>query len=120
MKKVILSCIVLTIVFFSCEDRDDNVTTANIRIKNESNVNFNLVEILADSLFYEDVTADSFSEYLEFEEGFEAMPFTIVTDSAEFNFIPEDLQLDPLPIGLYTYEIQINEAGEIELRFKID
>ncbi|GMN05682.1 hypothetical protein MTsPCn5_10710 [Croceitalea sp. MTPC5] len=105
---------------WACTDRDDDLTTANIRIKNNSNLNLNLVEVIADSLFYENVDVDGFSEYLEYEEAFQAMPFRVETDSANFDFTPEQQDLDPLPIGLYTYEISINEEGAIELDFKID
>lgn len=120
MKKTILPFLIVVVILISCEDRDDNLTTANIRIENKSNLDFNLVEVIADSLFYENVNADSFSAYLEFEEAFETMPFTIETDSADFSFTPENLAFDPLPVGLYTYEINISEEGEIELNFKVD
>ena len=119
-EELFLLVIAILLVLLACTDRDDELTTANIRIKNNSNLNFNLVEIVADSLFYENVVAGGFSAYLEFEEAFEAMPFTIETDSASLNFVPQQLSLEPLPIGLYTYEVNIDEAGEIVLNFKID
>ena len=120
MNRILLSFLIVAIIAFGCEDRDDNLTSANIRIQNKSNLNFNLVEVIADSLFYENVSADGFSDYLEFDEAFEAMPFTIQTDSADFSFTPEPMQFDPLPTGLYTYEITLSEEGEIVLNFKVD
>lgn len=120
MKKLFFPFLAVVIILVSCDDRDDNLTSPNIRIANNTNIEFNLVEVIADSLFYENVVSDGFSEYLEYQEAFEAMPFRIETDSADFNFTPEDLQFDPLPIGLYTYEINISEEGEIVLNFKID
>lgn len=119
MKKI-FSLIAVVIIFLSCDDRDDNLTSPNIRIANKTNIEFNLVEVIADSLFYENVVADGFSSYLAYDEAFEAMPFTIEADSADFSFIPDNLDFDPLPIGLYTYEISITEEGEIELIFKVD
>ncbi|MDT0608387.1 hypothetical protein [Croceitalea rosinachiae] len=120
MKKIVLALCLVTILVFACTDRDDELTLASIRIFNNSNLNFNLVEVIADSLFYENVPADGFSEYLSYDEAFEAMPFSISTDSADFNFTPDELELDLLPIGLYTYEITISDEGEIVLNFKID
>lgn len=120
MKKLIALGIFVTVVFLSCEDRDDNLTTPNIRINNKTNITFNLLEFIPDSLFYENLTADGFSEYLEFETAFEAMPFTVETDSANFTYTPPEISFDPLPIGLYTYEVNINAEGEVELLFRID
>lgn len=120
MKKLVFSFLIIGLILLSCTDRDDNFTGANIRIANKTDVDFNLVELIADSLFYENVAKGGFSNYLEFEEAFEAMPFTIATDSADFNFTPDTLDLDPLPIGLYTYEITISEEGQIELTFRVD
>lgn len=120
MKKLFFSLLIVIVILFGCEDRDDNLTSANIRISNKTSIEFNLVKVVADSLFYENVVAEGFSDYLPYEQAFEEMPFTIETDSADFSFTPQDLQLDPLPVGLYTYEINISEEGEIELNFKVD
>jgi len=120
MKKIFLLLSIATLLVFACTDRDDELTSANIRIKNNSNLNFSLVEVIVDSLFYENVPAEGFSEYLSYDEAFEAMPFTIVTDSMDFNFTPSELQHNPLPIGLYTYEVSISEEGEIALKFNVD
>jgi len=120
MKKLLFSCIVAIVICFSCTDRDDEITTANIRVKNETSVEFNLVEVIADSIFYENVMANGFSSYLPYEQAFSQMPFRIETDSVSFTFTPNDTLQEPLPIGLYTYEVDINEAGEVLLSFKID
>ncbi|WP_350287794.1 hypothetical protein [uncultured Croceitalea sp.] len=120
MKRVLLALFIITLGLVACTDRDDELTTANIRIKNNSAIAFNLVEVITDSLFYENIAADGFSEYIEYEEAFEAMPFTIEADSANYNFTPAQQGLEPLPVGLYTYEVTIDEAGEVVLSFKVD
>ena len=120
MKRILLALFVITLGVVACTDRDDELTTANIRIKNNSSIAFNLVEVIADSLFYENIAADGFSEYIEYEEAFEAIPFSIEADSANYNFSPAQQALEPLPIGLYTYEVTIDESGEVVLQFTVD
>lgn len=120
MKKVLLILTIVAALCFACTDRDDNLTNANIRIRNTTNLQFNLVEVIADSLFYENVPSDGFSNYLPFENAFSEMPFTIEADSASFSFTPTTTDLDPLPIGLYTYEIEISDEGEVILTFRVD
>ena len=120
MKKLVYSLAVLAAVLFSCQDRDDELPAANIRINNLTNSTFNLLEIVPDSPFYEAVPADAFSEYLPFDTAFEAMRFTIETDSANFTYTPPDQVFDPLPIGLYTYQVSIDTDGEVVLTFRID
>ncbi len=120
MKKVLLIMVIAAILCFACTDRDDNLGNANIRIRNTTNLQFNLVEVIADSLFYENVPSDGFSNYLPYETAFREMPFTIEADSATFAFTPTMQDLEPLPIGLYTYEISISNEGEIILTFQVD
>ncbi|MEM1340111.1 MAG: hypothetical protein AAF717_14015 [Bacteroidota bacterium] len=110
----------LLIGIFACEDRDDNLDAPNIRIRNTSNVRFVSVGINNDSVVYENIAADDFSEYSPFLTAFEALPLVVTTDSSTINFVPPVTDLEPLPVGLYTYEIDISEAGEVQLRFKID
>ncbi len=116
----LMMMVLLVIATNSCDDRDDNLVTANIRIKNTSNVNFSSVGVINDSIVYENVSSDSFSEYKEYITAFEAMPFSVTTDSAVFNYVPPELPSDPLPIGLYTYEISITDEGVVLLQFSID
>ena len=105
---------------FSCNDRDDNLDAPNIRIRNTSSLNFTQVGINNDSVVYENVGADSFSEYNAFITAFREMPITVVTDSSTLNFTPSEPPLEPLPVGLYTYDIAISETGELVINFKID
>ncbi len=120
MKKVVLALGIMAVVLFACTDRDDELLNANIRIQNSSTFNFDLVEVIADSLFYENVPTDGFSAYIPFETAFRNMPFTIATDSTTLEFTPSMLDTVPLPVGLYTYEVSVNAEGAVELNFKID
>jgi len=115
-----LICLILFVAILSCDDRDDNLTGPNIRIQNLSNENYLLVEFPSDTIRYENIAAEGFSEYQEFDEAFEQMAFTVTTDSADFDFVPPELPFEPLPIGLYTYQVDINEDKELILNFKID
>lgn len=119
MKKILLYlAVVLVIVHWSCEDRDDNLVGANIRINNVSALNFNSVQV-GDSIVFENVSADGFSEYKEFEMAFEEDELIIETDSATYNFQPSE-PFEALPIGLYTYELDITEGGGVDFTFKVD
>jgi len=120
MKNVILVIAIVTVLCFACTDRDDDLSNANIRIRNTTSLQFDLVAVIADSLFYENVPSNGFSEYLPFETAFREMPFTIESDSATFSFTPASVAMDPLPIGLYTYEVAITAEGEVTLTFTVD
>lgn len=120
MKKGIVAFLACMAIAVSCADRDDELMTANIRIRNNTAVDFNLVEVIQDSLFYENVSADGFSDYISFEEAFPQMPLTIVTDSTTFNYTVNDSLQELLPVGLYTYEIDFTDNGAVQLTFKVD
>lgn len=119
MKKVCFVVFLLAMTIWSCEDRDDNLTTASIRIYNKSNIDFSSVRVRVDSLMFENVPANGVSDYLEFGEAFEQDVLQIMSDSAEFNYVPTDT-FEPLPVGLYTYDLDISETGEVIFSFRID
>lgn len=121
MKKILLSIVITVLIVFACTDRDDELLSANIRINNKSNINFNTVQVRVDTLLFENIPSEGFSNYLAFETAFAADTITIETDSIEYRFIPVDSIIgDPLPIGLYTYELSFDEEGEIVLNFRVD
>ncbi len=119
MKKILLALVTtFLIVLWACEDRDDNLRGANIRINNISSIDFDRVQV-GDSIFYENIASDGFSEYQEFEMAFEEDVLRIETDSTTYNFQPSNT-FDPLPVGLYTYVLNINEQGGVDFTFKVD
>ncbi len=121
MKMFVPSLIFLTLVLViaSCDDRDDNLTGPNIRIQNLSSQNFSRVEVRVDTLFFENVSADGFSDYMEFEVAYQQDTLRIEADSTVINFVPDSIS-SPLPIGLYTYQLDIDEDGELTFNFRID
>ncbi len=120
MKKIILAvCLVGLVALLACEDRDDNLAGANVRIQNNSELNFSLVQVRNDSMVYENIPSGSFSGYLEYEVAYRQDVLTIETDSMQLNFVPDSLS-EPLPLGLYTYQIDVTDDGDVELTFKVD
>ena len=121
MKKILVSVLLTVLIAFACTDRDDELLGASIRINNKSDIDFTTVQVRVDTLLFENVPASGFSNYLPFETAFAADTITIETDSTEFRFVPADSIIgEPLPIGLYTYELNFDEEGEILLNFRID
>lgn len=121
MKKILLSLILTVLVVFACTDRDDELLGPNLRINNLSTLDFSTVQIRQDTLLFENVPANGFSDYLELEAVFAADTILIETDSTAFSFVPADSLIGtPLPIGLYTYELSFSEEGAAELNFRVD
>lgn len=115
----VMLSLILVATIISCDDRDDNLTGPNIRIQNLSSQNFSRVEIRVDTLFFENISSDGFSEYKEFDVAYQQDTLRIEADSTIINFVPDSIS-SPLPIGLYTYQLNIDEDGELLFNFKID
>ncbi|MGB3150769.1 MAG: hypothetical protein WBB27_08895 [Maribacter sp.] len=120
MKKLILSAIILLGIAISCTDRDDDVATINIRIKNNTDFFFNEVRLTQRDTTYENVGVGEFSEYFEYEQAFQTAALTIVADSTTFNYVPAEIPTDSLPIGFYTYELGLDEEEMVTFTFRID
>jgi hypothetical protein len=121
MKKIFISVLLTVLIAFACTDRDDELLGASIRINNKSNIDFTTVQVRVDTLLFENVPADGFSNYLAFETAYAADTITIETDSTQIRFVPVDSIIgEPLPIGLYTYELSFDEEGEIIFNFRVD
>lgn len=119
MKKLFVFLFIVVLIVTACEDRDDNLMAPNIRIQNLTDKNFARVEVRNDSIFYEDVTSEGFSDYLEYELAYRQDTVRVEADSILLTYIPDSLG-QPLPIGLYTYQLQIDAQGELQLTFKLD
>ena len=114
-----ITFLALLVSFSSCDDRDDNLTGPNIRIHNRSSQNFSRVEVRVDTLSFENVSSNGFSDYLEFDVAYQKDTLRIEADSTTINFVPDSIS-NPLPIGLYTYQLDIDDEGELIFNFKID
>ena len=120
MKRALLLCIFCIGLFFSCTDRDDNVSMVNIRIQNSTRLFLTEVRVAQNDTVFENIEAGKFSEYIEFEKAYPTAALTILTDSTSYNYFPTEVFTDSLPIGFYTYEITLDEENQVGLNFRID
>lgn len=119
MKKWIGIIGVLIVLVWACDDRDDNLLGPNIRIQNLSGQNFVQVQVRNDSIVFENVSSEGFSPYIELETAYFQDTLRIEADSTQFTFIPDSIGA-PLPIGLYTYQLNIIEGDSLTFNFKLD
>lgn len=121
MKRIGVLLFVLATLAVSCTDRDDKVDSINIRIKNDSPLLFNEVQIADNEEVYENIGTNSYSDYLSYAEGFTSNSITITAGEKTFSFTPDNMEEEmELPIGLYTYKLNINAEGEVLFEFVID
>jgi len=118
------TCILLFVVFglvASCTDRDDDLTEVNIRIKNLSSFTFDEVQVGNQETVYSDVAPGGYSEYLPYETAYRYAYVSIKIGEDTLVLQPIDyVGEQELPIGLYTYELNVTAEGEILLKFVAD
>jgi len=90
MKKPFLLLLASIFVFASCEDRDDKIGGVNLRVKNESNINFLKVQVGDEDKIHENVAAGDYSEYLEYETAYRYAYIKIDADSTSYVLQPVD------------------------------
>ncbi|MEN8788996.1 MAG: hypothetical protein ABF293_09020 [Flavobacteriaceae bacterium] len=111
-------CLLVTI---GCTDRDDDLKSVNIRVHNVSDITFDIVRVGGEEKIHENVAPDSYTSYLEYEEAYRYASIQIEAGTEFYGLLPFDFVGEtPLPIGLYTYELDINEEGEVLLNFVVD
>ncbi|MFX0557296.1 hypothetical protein ACOCEA_10900 [Maribacter sp. CXY002] len=121
MKRLLVSISILfTVACLSCTDRDDDVASVNLRIKNNTSFAFNKVLVLEKDTMYINIGTGEYSQYYEFEQASAEMSLAIETDSVTFNYQAQETILDSLPIGFYTYELSLDEEKQVTLNFRID
>ena len=121
MKKYVLVLAVLAIVGISCTDRDDEVDAVNLRIKNVSSIIFDEVIVGEAPEPHLNVTPDSFSEYFIYETAYQYAFIQITSGEETYVLQPIDFVGETeLPIGFYTYELDVSDTGEVLLNFVID
>ena len=119
MKRILI--FVLAALVLACSDRDDDLDTVNLRIKNASNLTFDEVQVGDAEDVYENVAPGEYSDYLEYETAFERAFVEIKSGDETFVFQPLDLIAEtPLPLGFYTYELNVDEGGNVDLTFAVD
>lgn len=121
MKRLIILCVTLGIMTASCTDRDDDVIAINIRVKNMSTLIFDEVIVRGEDHVYEALSPDTYSDYQEFETAYTYDYIQITSGEEVFVLQPIDfVGEEVLPIGLYTYELNVDEEGQVSLEFRID
>jgi len=121
MKKYIFPLLALLIFFVGCTDRDDNISAVNLRIKNNNSFTYDRVQVGADDKFHENVAAGSYSDYLEYVKAYRYAYIKIDTLGNSHVLQPIDfVGEDSLSPGFYTYELEIDAEGNVDLDFKRD
>lgn len=114
---------ILSVLLFSigCTDIDDKVDTINIRINNNSSINFDEVQVASNEELYTNIAPGEYSEYLVYETAYTYAFIEIRSGEEVYVLQPIDfVGEDELPIGFYTYSLNVNEEGEVELEFVVD
>ena len=120
MKRWLIALLMIA-VSVSCTDRDDDVEEVNIRVRNISDLVFDIVQVGGADKIHEDVNPDSFTDYLQYEEAYRSAYIEIQSGTETFVLQPIDfVDETPLPKGLYTYELNITAEGEVTLNFRVD
>ncbi len=120
MRKILVLLLAVTLTI-SCSDRDDDVEEVNIRVRNVSDLNFDRVQVGEAEMVHENVEPDSFTDYLQYETAYRYAFIEIQSGAETFVLQPIDFVGEtPLPIGLYTYELDVTEEGEVLLNFRVD
>lgn len=121
MKKLVLLTVMIVSLAAACTDLDDDLETVNIRIKNNSSLLFDAV-IVGDALEpHENVAPGDFSTYFMYEEAYRYAYIEINSGEETFILQPIDFVGEtPLPIGFYTYELDVTESGDVLLEFVVD
>ena len=121
MKQYIVLILLLVIGLGACTDRDDDLEAINIRIKNESSLIFDSVQVGEALEPFTNLAPDDYSDYQEFETAYTYAFVRITSGEETFTLQPIDFEGEtPLPLGFYTYELNVTETGEVILEFVID
>lgn len=116
---IILFCTILLLTI-GCTDLDDE-NGVNIRIKNNSSVTFDKVQVGSAESVHNNVAAGGFSEYLIYEIAYNYAYIEAKSGDETYILQPIDFVGEtPLEIGFYTYELSISEEGSISLNFVVD
>ncbi|MEX0287566.1 MAG: hypothetical protein AB3N14_00510 [Flavobacteriaceae bacterium] len=121
MKRLFFLGLTLVCTLFACTDRDDDINEVKIRIKNASSITFDEVQVGDAEEVHTNVAPNDFSEYLVYETAYRYAFIEIKSGEETFTLQPIDFVGETaLPIGLYTYELDVSAEGDVMLEFKID
>ncbi len=113
--------LLLGLSFSACSDRDDELNAVNIRVRNNSTMNFDEVQVGDAPEVHLNVAPDAFSDYFEYETAYRTAFIEVTTAGETYILQPIDFVGEtPLPDGFYTYELRLTEEGNLTLEFSID
>lgn len=113
--------ILLVLFAVGCSDRDDELDGVQIRIKNVSSILYNTVQVGTEDNLHKNIGPDKYSEYLEYETAYTYSYVRIIAGEETYVLQPIDFVGEsPLPLGFYTYELNISEDGHVHLNFVAD
>lgn len=121
MKKLVVLLALTSGLILACTDQDDDLDSVNVRIKNNSSFVFDEVTVGTAIEPHLNITPGSYSPYFIYEEAYRYAYIEITSGEELFILQPIDFVGEtPLPIGFYTYELDITESGEVLLEFVVD
>lgn len=121
MKSILSSLFLTGLLCMSCTDRDDEVNLVNIRIKNISGITYDEVQVGEQEILHMNIAPGDFSQYLEYEAAYQYAYISIKSGEETYVLQPIDYVGETtLPVGFYTYALDITEEGEVLLVFSPD
>lgn len=121
MKRVFLLFFALGCLASGCTDKDDDVNAVNIRIKNVSSLIFDEVQVGDAEEVHMNVSPNDYSTYFIYETAYQYAFISIKSGAETYTLQPIDFVGETeLPIGFYTYELNVTAEGDVELNFVID
>jgi hypothetical protein len=119
--KLFACLFLIATVFMGCSDRDDDLQGVSIRIKNESSLTFDTVQVGANESVHENIGPDEYSGYLEYETAYSYAYINITAGAENYILQPIDFVGEtPLENGFYTYGLSISKEGDVVLNFIVD
>ena len=119
MKRTLI--FVLAVLVLACTDRDDELNAIQLRIKNTTDLPFDSVQVGDAEEVHENVAPGDYSEYFEYETAFRSAFIEIRSGENTYVLQPGALTEETsLPLGFYTYELDVDEGGNVDLTFVVD
>ena len=121
MKKFLILAISVFLINISCDDQDDELNGIQIRVKNDSSISFDTIQVGGDEMVHTNIPPDDYSGYLIYESAYSYAYINIKSGEETYILQPIDFVGETvLPLGFYTYEIGVDAEGNVTLNFVID
>lgn len=121
MKRILILLALVAGFSMACTDQDDDLDAVNLRIRNNSSILFDAVIVGTATEPHLNVAPGSYSPYLIYEEAYRYAYIEITSGEETFILQPIDFVGEtPLPVGFYTYLLDVTDTGEVVLEFVVD